>query len=371
MGYTCRDAELEGETVDSHKRSGAFLLVTLVLSVGCTSSIGPRTVPHDQFNYAEALREAWKEQLLLNMVGLRYAEAPMFLKVTSVINQYTYGGQAAASTPGYNQQSVVSPPLTIGGQYTDRPTITYLPLSGPEFTRSVLTPIPPASIMSLVQAGWRIDLLFRLTVRAINGISASETGVTRPDDERYYELMSLLVKVQEAGELAFRVEHRDKGDAAIIRIEDHTPGGMNDSRRRIEELLGLAPGETEYSLVFGHKPSNDREIAMLTRSILEMMAELAMWVDVPPEHVASGRTSLRPSTEAMQKYDFKPLIAVHSSVDPPSDPFVAVRYDGLWFWIDHNDFRSKKTLGFMQIMFSLAESSGGQTAPVVTVQAGG
>ena len=36
-----------------------------------------------------------------------------------------------------------------------------------------------------------------------------------------------------------------------------------------------------------------------------------------------------------------------------------------------DDFRSKRTLSFMQLMFSLAESGGGQTAPVVTVQSGG
>ena len=130
-----------------------------------------KTVPRDQFHYAEALREAWKEQMLLNLVGLRYAEAPMFLKVASVINSYSLEGAVAAAAPGYNEQSVVNPPLQISGRYADKPTITYLPLSGAEFTRSVLTPIPPHSIMSLVQAGWRVDHLFRLTVRAVNGVS--------------------------------------------------------------------------------------------------------------------------------------------------------------------------------------------------------
>ena len=117
---------------------GVFLIVALV-AVGCKSSIGAKTGPRDQFDYAEALRDAWKEQMLLNMVGLRYAEAPMFLKVTSVINQYSLEGTVAVATPGYDQQSVVNPPLTVAGRYADRPTITYLPLSGAEFTRSVLT----------------------------------------------------------------------------------------------------------------------------------------------------------------------------------------------------------------------------------------
>ena len=96
-----------------------------------------------------------------------------------------------------------------------------------------------------------------------------------------------------------------------------------------------------------------------------------MWVEVPPEHVDSGRTRASPSTEALDDYGFRPLIRVHSSTAKPDDAFVMVRYDGLWFWIDNTDFASKRTLGFMQLMFSLAESGVGQQAPVVTVQAGG
>jgi hypothetical protein len=73
------------------------LVVLVVVTVGCRSSIGVKTVPHDQFDYAEAIRDAGKEQMLLNLVGLRYAEAPMFLKVTSVISNYTFEGGVAAA----------------------------------------------------------------------------------------------------------------------------------------------------------------------------------------------------------------------------------------------------------------------------------
>jgi hypothetical protein len=73
----------------------------------------------------------------------------------------------------------------------------------------------------------------------------------------------------------------------------------------------------------------------------------------------------------LEEYGFEPLIKVHSSTIRPESSFVDVRYDGLWYWIDNDDFGSKRTLGFMQLMFSLAESGGGQVAPVVTVQAGG
>ncbi|HSN54150.1 MAG TPA: hypothetical protein VLT32_05740 [Candidatus Sulfomarinibacteraceae bacterium] len=345
--------------------------VLLPLAVGCTSSIGAKTVPRDQFSYAEALRDAWKEQMLLNLVGLRYAEAPMFLKVTSVINNYTFEGGFAAATPGYDQAAVVNPPLEIVGKYADRPTISYTPLTGADFTRSVLTPIPPHSVMSLIQAGWRVDLLFPLTVRSVNGVAQGGVGATSVDQTRYFELVSLLTEIQRHDGLSFRVEQRGEDDVAIVRIDVGESDEEIELDRRIGEILGLDPNAEEYRLVFGREASGPAEIAMLTRSIFEMLASLAQWVEVPPEHVASGRALPPPSAAAMERYGFQPLITVRSSLERPDDAFVAIRYDGRWFWIDHDDLASKRTLGFVQLMFSLAESSTSQRDPVVTVQAGG
>jgi hypothetical protein len=348
-----------------------LLLIVLLVTVGCKSSIGAKTVSRDQFNYAEALRDAWKEQMLLNMVGLRYAEAPMFLKVTSVINQYSIEGSVSASAPPYELQAAAAPPLGIAGRYADRPTITYMPLTGAEFTRSVLTPIPPHSIMSLLQAGWRADILVRLTVRAINGVAPTDRVGGESADPRFFELVSLLAEVQREGGLSFRVERRGNDDVAIVIIRSESSEEIRLQRARIIEILRLDPELDEYHLVHGRQPASPGEIAMLTRSILEMLVDLAMWIDVPPEHVSSGRVRPRPADDAMKEFGFEPMITVRSSTVRPDDSFVTVRYDGLWYWIDNDDFRSKRTLSFMQLMFSLAESGGGQTAPVVTVQAGG
>jgi len=348
-------------------------LVSIVLLVapGCKSSVGPTTVRRDQFDYAEALRDAWKEQMLLNMVGLRYAEAPSFLKVTSVINQYSLEGAVSAAAPPYQLQAAAAPPVGISGRYSDRPTVTYMPLTGAEFTRSVLTPIPPESIMSLIQAGWRADLLLRLTVRAINGVTPAPRVGDRAADPRFFELVALMTKIQMAGGLSFRVEQLDEDNVAIVVIRGESSEELQRDRLKIAEILGIEPGLDEYRLVFGQQASGPDEIAMLTRSILEMMVDLAMWIEVPPEHVASGRARPTPDSKTMEEFGYEPMIRVHSSTERPSDAFVEVRYEGLWFWIDHDDFRSKRTLTFMQLMFSLAESGGGQKAPVVTVQAGG
>ena len=270
--------------MDSIWKRIVLAAVGFLLVAGC-SSMGSKTIPVDQFNYAEALRDSWKEQMLLNMVGLRYAEAPLFLKVTSVINQYSLEGRVSVAAPPYKEQAAALPPVGVGGSYADRPTITYTPMTGADFTRSVMTPIPPASIMSLIQAGWRADLLVRLAVRSINGVGSTEIIGTLNEQSRFYEMVLLFQKLQSSGGLSFRVEDRGPNDVAIIVMRTSASEEVQLGRRRLAEILNLDPGLDEYQLVFAHQAAGGYEIAMLTRSILEMLVDLA--------HVGGGPSGAR------------------------------------------------------------------------------
>ena len=49
-------------------------------------------MPPDRFDYNEALARSSKEQLLINLVRLRYDDVPVFLAVDSVLTQYVYAG---------------------------------------------------------------------------------------------------------------------------------------------------------------------------------------------------------------------------------------------------------------------------------------
>ena len=72
------------------------MATSAALTLGGCRSVGPPSVPKDRFDYASAISESWKQQMLLNLVKLRYADAPVFLDVSSVIAQYTVQAQAAA-----------------------------------------------------------------------------------------------------------------------------------------------------------------------------------------------------------------------------------------------------------------------------------
>ena len=68
-------------------------LVIGVLALAGCASIGPRTVARDRFDYVESISDSWKRQMLLNLVKVRYADAPVFLDVTSVISSYEFRGE--------------------------------------------------------------------------------------------------------------------------------------------------------------------------------------------------------------------------------------------------------------------------------------
>jgi hypothetical protein len=151
-----------------------FSLTLMVLSAAGCASLGPATVQRDRVDYISAIAESWKEQTLLNAVRLRYGDAPSFADVSSVISGYTFQGglSAGASISSDLTATIPSNLVTVNGNatYIDRPTITYTPLTGDKFARSLLRPLPPSEIFELVQAGYPADNVLLLTARAINGI---------------------------------------------------------------------------------------------------------------------------------------------------------------------------------------------------------
>ena len=106
-----------------------FTALILMLSFGC-AGIGPKTVARDRFDYITAISDSWKKQMLLNLVKTRYVDTPVFLEVGSIISQYVVEGSINLGATW--SDVIIGDSQTVGGsgKYTDRPTITYTPLTG-------------------------------------------------------------------------------------------------------------------------------------------------------------------------------------------------------------------------------------------------
>jgi hypothetical protein len=69
----------------------------ILLAVAGCARVPPGHINTDRMDYGQVIAESWKRQTLLNVVRLRYADAPVFLDVASVINSYSVAGKASAS----------------------------------------------------------------------------------------------------------------------------------------------------------------------------------------------------------------------------------------------------------------------------------
>ena len=121
-----------------------LLLGALVAFTGC-AHIGPKTIPVDRFDYSTAVADSWKQQTLLNIVKMRYMDVPVFVDVASIVSGYSLQTGVSVGGTLSSSKSVQGDFGTLGGQaiYTDRPTITYTPLTGERFLKGLLAPIDP------------------------------------------------------------------------------------------------------------------------------------------------------------------------------------------------------------------------------------
>ena len=353
-------------------RSLCFISILAALLISGCASIGPSTIERDRFEYSSAIAESWKEMMILNIVKLRYGDTPIFLEVGSVVNQYILERELNAIVNA-RSGDLIGDGLELGGKgkYSDRPTITYSPLVGEKFYKSLLTPIPPHALFLLIQSGWNADFLLRVCLTAINDLhNSSERRLsTHEADKGFDELLDLLTEMQSSGGLGSRLVER-QGEKTIIFFRQNLSAEVEKNSLRIAELLGLDPNANEYRLVYGSTAADDREIAMLTRSMIDIIAELSQFVQVPDRHIQENRASPGVIDKAASYEEIRSRVFIKSDVKQPDDAFLAVKYRDHWFYIEDTDYRSKRMFSFLLFLLSLAEGGGEIMAPVLTLPTG-
>jgi hypothetical protein len=349
-----------------------YLLAGIVLNLPGCSSFGPPSVDRDRFDYINAVANSWKQQTLLNIVKLRYADTPVFLDVGQIISGYQLSGSVTIGG-SLSSGSAYGDILNLGsaGTYTDRPTITYTPLTGAHFIQVMITPIPPPALLMRAEEGWPIDMLLEIGAQSINGLSNRKGGTRgHAADPEFVKLMAALQRLQASGVLDLRVEMsrqtKVEGTVLVISQKNLSPE-IEADRALVRKLLGLRPDLQEFKIIFGSVSGKDDEIAMQTRSGFQILTQLGANVEVPPEHIAERRT-YPPIPESGEALSMPPLIRIHAEKSQPEDAFAAVKYRDYWYWIDDRDFRSKGIFTFLMIIMTLAESGEKVQAPIVTIQ---
>jgi hypothetical protein len=299
-------------------------------------------------------------------------DPPTFVDVGQIVAGYSLDTAVTLGGNLSSEGAIQGNSLSTGGsaRFTDRPTITYVPLTGAKFIRALMTPLPPDSIFFTVQSGWPANAVFFASVAVMNGLKNQETslnGVTPPDPE-FMRALELLRKIQLSGAVALRVrqnEQKQESTLLTFRSKDIPEQTLADIKE-LRGLLRLDPEATEFELVFGATATNNREVALQTRSMLHIMATMAGQVEVPERDVVEGRASPgfvanAPGAEGTR------LITIHNSKSKPADAYVTVGYRNHWFWIDDRDLKSKRAFAFMEMLFTLAAPTEKDNLPLLTI----
>ncbi len=353
------------------------LFVTWALAffaTGCIHpKIGPNSLPRDRALYSTSLADSWKQQTLLNIVKVRYIDPPVFVDVGTIVASYTLSqGVMVGGTivpTGSDSSS-----LTLGGSaaFSNNPTITYTPLTGSAYIKGLMTPLPPTMVFIGIQNGLPADLTLLASVLSINGLrnqQSTPTGFT-PADPDFHRVRELMSEIQLSGAVRLYVkEDANKQQTSILalRTKDFTPE-IQAASAELRRLLHLSPEATEFTIVNAPLPSSDTEVAVMTRSLIGILQNMAAQVEVPPEHLAQHRAF--PGFEAGRKLPgIVPMIRIHSSKKKPDDAFLDVYYRNIWFWVDDDDLASKRALAQLLQLFTMADTGGKENLPVVTIPA--
>jgi hypothetical protein len=338
-----------------------------------------------------------QEQMLLNLVRLRFFETPVFLAVSSVLTQYSYAGGIGVFGVG-----VFGDPSSVGGstalEYSERPTITYMPIEGQAFSKRLLAPIPVDLIFALGQAGWPIDDLMVVGLQQINDVKNMSFGTLPPPGdleraeqmerdirrfENFRRFIRIMLRLFDVGLL--EVQHRKKDSNGgrepewVTYLMLSQPNAENETHliAQFRESLGLDPAINEFQVTERLTGRDPDEITIQTRSLMAIMSFLSRGVQVP-EHIRQNGWVIawEDAAEAWEarfgrpgyKIPFPFLTQVSHS--RPADAFVAVKAHGSWFYIENKDIESKRVFSLISMLFRLLAPAGQGEAPVLTLPTG-
>ncbi|MBE0646485.1 MAG: hypothetical protein IH596_01755 [Bacteroidales bacterium] len=337
------------------KVASVFFLGVLIFT-GC-KSIGPKELTANRIDYSSALGESWKKMMLLNIIKVRYLEPPTFLSVGQMVSNYSFQTSGNIGVSAYGVGNTI--------MYSDNPTITFIPLTGEKFLKTFLNPIDPARIFAMVQAGYPVDFILQLCLESLNGIhnQSSRDMSQRTADPAFYKILSLLREIQDAGSIGLQVNRTIEGTPTIgfffsgEMVKPEIQAKIGETRG----MLGLIGTRSTFTLVSSPLQGDTGELSVDPRSLIQIMTAVGIGIDLPPSHVNRHLTPPLAVEIAPESL----LMHVYSGSACPADAFVAVPYQGEWFWIANDDWKSKRTFTTILFLFTLSDTGTSQEIPTL------
>lgn len=361
----------------------ALLAVAGIADLAGCNQIGPTGIRTARTDFNSAIQYTGKQQLLLNMLRLSKDDPPLFLDITQVTDgmklaltgtgNYGYGLPTSKS-PGGN--------YGLGGtaEYDQTPTITYVPVSGDNLAKTLMSPVSVDGIVAMYNSGWPIGILMSVVVNRFGDTLVNDP--LHPDVRTdFFAMLTDLENLQNAGALQLTVvkaelnDDKDKTpkgpDSLGVRIVrmGHSTDAAFDHLIDILKSHGFAGVEASrqknvLSLLLNEKGdakagSDTIAVAIKTRSFVGALQYVMLLQQCP----LSG-----PSVPTL-----KPAITFEKSIAPKFDVYVDCWYQGSYFYIPNDPgpsaADSRRTFTLLSQLMALQGGTLQNTGVLLTIPA--
>ena len=358
-----------------------FIYLVCVLSIiltECQASFGPRALERTHPAYNEAIVASINEQMLQNLVRIRYRDVPFFLEIGSVTASLSLGANAGVdASVAFGGSDSLSP--GVGISYADNPTISYTPLQGENLLKSLLSPLNLESILVLTQSGWSISRVFGLCLERVNNLynaptASGPTPETEPDYAAFNQLLQLLRTLQNNRLIEIGAKKNDETSDVVIKLNTDNPD-YQDEIDQVFALLQLNPNINTFRLNTNFLNLEDTQWTVRTRSMFSLLYYLSQNIDIPYQDQAAGLTTVTSANNG-DSFDWGntpagKMFRVKSSCERPENTYIATYYRGSWFYLADADLKSKSTFILLRQLFDLQAGQTKYEGPTLTLPVGG
>jgi hypothetical protein len=345
-----------------------LVLLSALGFYGC-AVVGPQSITAGRGVYAEVINRTEDEQILNVIVRQRYDETFGMMSVASVTANLRFSAQAGTNigigdSDNYDGNLV---PLSAGVAYEENPTISYVPLSGEEFIRRMLSPVSVNQWVLLGGTAKHPGHVMAFATRRINGLRNPLLGEA-PASPEFQRFVELYDRLRRAAVLDIVIAPGSKSEGNYFwDIHDYEEA-HGDSVRELFDLLGIEVKPDGSAIILPLREAVGSSVSAIhvqTRSAFAVLQVFGTGIEIPSPHLEAG--IVEPVTWAVPEE--RRFITIRSSEKRPDDATVQIRFRDRWFYIDATDTLSKRAFVFLQtfIGMRLADPGAAQQAPVLTV----
>ncbi len=424
-------AAVDGATIQARTQKGMSAMGTaerlrMVVAVvvfcalaGC--SLQPKIIRQRHWDLNETIGQTTNEQLLLNIVRLRYDEVPYFLQMSSITTSFSAGVSAGASGT-FPRGGPDTLNLEAGGFYSETPTVTWALPDSREFLGRLYAPMGADQLTVLAQSGVDLPLVLRIGIKKMNRLrnlefSVKEDLLVPPTYDEFIEALSLIEELRQedvldiaigvyvtkvGGDMAreqmdtramstavgYGVQYMTLDDPNVFEmLRIARPAFLRFSKssdddpraQRLRELLNLDPEKYSFGIIDTGSssketlaaarqklaPSRDGnttlpEIVLNNRSVMEVLRFASAYVDVPPDELASGlvRDRAAPRSEWLK---------IRASEGEPENAWLKIKHNGTWYYIAGDDLPSRVSFSLLRALFSSVVGEVPGSKPLLTL----